>query len=59
VPEENAMPAKLSADVIRLIDGRNFARMTKLVAVGTKSGGHEMTAFLSGRLLQVIFQARH
>jgi hypothetical protein len=27
VPKENAMPVKLSAEVIRLIDGRNFARL--------------------------------
>ena len=35
VPKENAMPAKLSADVIRLIDGRNFAHLATLLADGS------------------------
>ena len=36
VPKENAMPAKLSDDVIRLIDGRNFAHLATLLADGAQ-----------------------
>jgi len=35
VHKENAMPAKLSNDVIRLIDGRNFAHLATLLVDGS------------------------
>jgi hypothetical protein len=52
--EENVMSAKLSADVIRLVDGRNFAHLATLLADGSphsaQSGsGVKAIAFLSQR----------
>jgi len=35
VPKENTMPAKLSTDIIRLIDGRNFAHLATLLPDGS------------------------
>jgi PPOX class probable F420-dependent enzyme len=35
VIKENVMSAKLSADVIRLVDGRNFAHLATLLADGS------------------------
>jgi hypothetical protein len=35
VPKENVMPAKLSPDVIRLIDGRNFAHLATVLPDGS------------------------
>jgi PPOX class probable F420-dependent enzyme len=52
VIKENVMSAKLSADVIRLVDGRNFAHLATLLADGSPHSapvwiGRELSPFIA------------